>query len=109
MQTTTAAPIYDEVTEEEYNLISKRAAFEEDFVVDDNGEGYAGRGLEDWDNHASDYSSDEDHNDKGKRKRQKHKDPISNMFKQQLKKKAPVIPQQVSVFDSAAAECRRYC
>ncbi|KAL5033467.1 DNA-directed DNA polymerase alpha catalytic subunit pol1 [Batrachochytrium dendrobatidis] len=55
------ADIFDVVTEEEYNTLSKRTRLEDDFVVDDNGEGYANGGLEDWDNPQSGQSStDED-------------------------------------------------
>ena len=52
------APIYDEVTEMEYNQIAKRALLEDDFIVDDNGQGYVGRGLEDWDTKQESSESD---------------------------------------------------
>ncbi|KAJ3276787.1 DNA-directed DNA polymerase alpha catalytic subunit pol1 [Terramyces sp. JEL0728] len=65
-------PIYDEVTEEEYNAIAKRAILEDDFVVDDNGEGY-GRGIEDWDAPQSDSESDLEQ-DQVPKKRKKKKD-----------------------------------
>ncbi|KAH6570971.1 hypothetical protein BASA60_007400 [Batrachochytrium salamandrivorans] len=53
--------IFDEVTEEEYNTLNKRSRLEDDFVVDDNGEGYGNNGLEDWDHPQSGQSStDED-------------------------------------------------
>ncbi len=44
-----SAPIYDVVPEDEFNTIAKKMMLEDDFVVDDNGEGYAQGGLEDWD------------------------------------------------------------
>ena len=59
------AAIFDLVTEEEFNAISKRQIMEDDFVVDDNGEGYANRGLEDWDKPQSDFSDDEEQTEKG--------------------------------------------
>ena len=36
-------PIFDMVSEEEFNKIAKRVILEDDFVVDDNGEGKASR------------------------------------------------------------------
>lgn len=54
------ADIYDEVTEEEYKAIAKRAMLEDDFVVDDTGQGYAENGLEDWDRPESDYGSSDE-------------------------------------------------
>ncbi|KAI9741636.1 MAG: DNA-directed DNA polymerase alpha catalytic subunit pol1 [Cirrosporium novae-zelandiae] len=41
-------PIYDEVDEEAYKKIVRQRLNEDDFVVDDNGEGYADDGREDW-------------------------------------------------------------
>ncbi len=58
-QVTEEAPIFDLVPEDEFNSIAKRIMLEDDFIVDDNGEGYAVGGLEDWDAHHDDYS-DED-------------------------------------------------
>lgn len=40
--------IFEEVTEEHFNEVSKRKAREDDFVVDDHGEGYVHHALEDW-------------------------------------------------------------
>jgi DNA polymerase alpha subunit A len=52
-------PIFDLVPEDEFNSIAKRMMLEDDFVVDDNGEGYGAGGLEDWDaQHDSEYSGD---------------------------------------------------
>ena len=34
-----AKQIFDHVTEEEFNSISKKVALEDDFIVDDNGQG----------------------------------------------------------------------
>ncbi|KAI8892093.1 DNA polymerase alpha subunit p180 N terminal-domain-containing protein [Globomyces pollinis-pini] len=51
--------IYDEVSIHEFNSIAKRAMLEDDFVVDDNGAGYA-NGLENWDDPLSNSDSDSD-------------------------------------------------
>nr|KAJ3417157.1 DNA polymerase alpha catalytic subunit [Polyrhizophydium stewartii] len=53
--------IFELVTEEEFKARARRNVLEDDFVVDDNGEGYADGGLEDWDNpHTDADSSDAD-------------------------------------------------
>lgn len=41
--------IYDEVDEEGYKKVVRGRLDQDDFVVDDNGEGYADDGREDWD------------------------------------------------------------
>lgn len=41
--------LYDEVDEDGYKKIVRDRLNEDDFVVDDNGEGYADDGREDWD------------------------------------------------------------
>jgi hypothetical protein len=42
--------IFDSVSEDFFHEVSKRRAMEDDFVVDDNGEGYVAP-LEDWVTH----------------------------------------------------------
>ena len=44
-----ATALYDEVDEDGYKKIVRQRLNEDDFVVDDNGEGYADDGREDWD------------------------------------------------------------
>ncbi len=56
-------PIFEQVTEEEYNAIAQRNMRDNDFIVDDNGEGYVDQGLEDWDNVSMDSESSDDEND----------------------------------------------
>ena len=41
--------LYEEVDEAGYKKIVRQRLNEDDFVVDDNGEGYADDGREDWD------------------------------------------------------------
>lgn len=41
--------VYDEVDEKQYREILRERLDEDDFVVDDNGEGYADDGREEWD------------------------------------------------------------
>jgi DNA polymerase alpha subunit A len=54
--------IYDEVDEEGYKKVVRGRLDQDDFVVDDNGQGYADDGREeDWeDGRRADYSSEED-------------------------------------------------
>lgn len=51
--------IYDEVDEDGYKKIVRNRLNQDDFVVDDNGEGYADDGREDWDR-VQQYDSDSD-------------------------------------------------
>lgn len=54
-----APDLYDEVDEDGYKKIVRNRLNEDDFVVDDNGEGYADDGREDWDR-VRHYDSDSD-------------------------------------------------
>ena len=40
--------VYEEVDEEGYNKVVRARLDQDDFVIDDNGEGYADDGREDW-------------------------------------------------------------
>src|SRR3978361_2097906 len=70
--------IYDEVDEDGYKKVVRSRLDKDDFVVDDNGEGYADDGREEWQNERQYYSSDgEDVPLKGnaaKRKREEDRD-----------------------------------
>ncbi len=70
--------IYDEVDEDGYKKVVRSRLDKDDFVVDDNGEGYADDGREEWQNERQYYSSDgEDVPIKGnaaKRKREEDRD-----------------------------------
>lgn len=51
--------LYEEVDEEGYKKVVRNRLNQDDFVIDDNGEGYADDGREDWDrDHRQGYGSD---------------------------------------------------
>ncbi|CAK7221044.1 DNA-directed DNA polymerase alpha catalytic subunit pol1 [Sporothrix curviconia] len=56
--------LYEEVDENQYKDIVRQRLNEDDFVVDDNGEGYADDGREEWDRKQV-YDSDSDENEGG--------------------------------------------
>lgn len=59
--------LYEEVDENQYKKIIRDRLDQDDFVVDDNGEGYADDGREEWDRQPQYYSeSDEDMPVKGR-------------------------------------------
>ncbi|PQK17706.1 hypothetical protein BB8028_0008g02140 [Beauveria bassiana] len=62
--------LYDEVDEDGYKKIVRDRLNQDDFVVDDNGEGYADDGREDWDR-VRQYDSESDLEDLPTRGRQK--------------------------------------
>lgn len=70
------AAIYDEVDEEGYKKVVRSRLNEDDFVVDDKGEGYADDGREEWQAERQYYSSDEgvDAPLKGKAAKRKRED-----------------------------------
>ncbi|PWW75473.1 hypothetical protein C7212DRAFT_296240 [Tuber magnatum] len=43
--------LYEVVDEEEYKKVVRQRLDQDDFVVDDRGEGYADNGMDDWDDH----------------------------------------------------------
>jgi DNA polymerase alpha subunit A len=47
--------LYDEVDDEQYKKVVRGRLEEDDFIVDDNGEGYVDDGREEWDNDHSGY------------------------------------------------------
>ncbi|KAL1842844.1 hypothetical protein VTJ49DRAFT_4011 [Mycothermus thermophilus] len=64
--------LYEEVDEDQYKKIVRDRLNQDDFVVDDNGEGYADDGREEWDRvHTYDYESDEELPVRGKDKKSK--------------------------------------
>lgn len=52
--------IYDEVDEEGYKKVVRGRLNQDDFVVDDKGEGYADDGREEWQAERQQYSSEEE-------------------------------------------------
>jgi DNA polymerase alpha subunit A len=51
--------IYDEVDDDGYKKVIRNRLDQDDFVVDDNGAGYADDGREVWNEQTVDYASDE--------------------------------------------------
>jgi len=51
------ADLYEEVDEDGYKKVVRERLNQDDFVIDDNGEGYADDGREEWDRRP-DYGSD---------------------------------------------------
>ncbi len=79
--------IYEEVDDDGYKKIIRNRLDEDDFVVDDNGEGYADDGREVWNEQTAQYSDESDEEDlpargkAAKRKREEEKqrkDKINN-------------------------------
>ena len=59
----TSVDIYDEVDEMEYRKHKRDQLLNDDFIVDENGEGYAETGADEWEHHEDYYSEDEDDDD----------------------------------------------
>ncbi|CUM65230.1 uncharacterized protein PRCAT00002861001 [Priceomyces carsonii] len=92
--------IYDEVDEETYRKHKRKQLMNDDFIVDDDGEGYVDNGVDEWDERSRPayYSDEEEVEDssKGNKKRSKKRiqkvtktAQISNYFKPSDKKSAP--------------------
>ena len=61
--------IYDEVDEETYREHKRNQLMNDDFIVDDNGEGYVDTGADEWDDASRpNYYSDEEVNEKEKKR-----------------------------------------
>ncbi|KAG4305731.1 hypothetical protein PORY_000641 [Pneumocystis oryctolagi] len=78
--------LYDLVDEDEYRKIVRKRLDEEDFVVDDHGEGYVDNGIEDWGTNEESSSEEEKANWKKSEKKRVQNEKINHFFK----KKAPV-------------------
>ncbi|KAG5366845.1 DNA polymerase alpha catalytic subunit [Yarrowia sp. B02] len=73
-----AEDVYDELDENEFKQHRKQELLQDDFVVGDNGEGYADTGAYEWEDTGKRYgSSDEDGSPKSKRSK-KNSDVIKN-------------------------------
>jgi len=78
--------IYDVVDEDDYRAKRREDLLKDDFVIDDNGDGYVDTGVDEWDNKGRHryYSSEEDeeeNNSKKKKQKVKKTAPINNFFK----------------------------
>ncbi|KAK6205518.1 DNA-directed DNA polymerase alpha [Scheffersomyces amazonensis] len=83
--------IYDEVDEETYREHKRKQLMNDDFIVDDDGEGYVDTGADEWDasTRPNYYSDDDDDQVSNKKRKHKHHQPvkvtktakISNFFK----------------------------
>lgn len=58
-----AESIYETVDDEGYKKVVRSRLDQDDFVVDDNGEGYADDGREDWQDERQAYDDSESEND----------------------------------------------
>jgi DNA polymerase alpha subunit A len=65
--------IYDEVDNEGYRKHLQERLMEDDFVVDDNGEGYVDNGVDYWETKHNYYSDDEESDGQSRRKSKKSK------------------------------------
>ncbi|ODV97798.1 hypothetical protein PACTADRAFT_14300 [Pachysolen tannophilus NRRL Y-2460] len=54
--------LYDEVDEDEYRKHKRDELLKDDFVVQDNGEGYVDNGVDEWDSRTHNYYSEEESN-----------------------------------------------
>ncbi|KAI9828040.1 MAG: DNA-directed DNA polymerase alpha catalytic subunit pol1 [Thelocarpon impressellum] len=78
------AQVYEEVDEECYKKVVRDRLNRDDFVIDDNGEGYADDGREDWANERRggyDSESEDELPMKGKRKREGERERMDKMDK----------------------------
>lgn len=80
--------IYDLVDEDKYREKRREDLLRDDFVIDDNGEGYIDTGVDEWGAEGRHKFSDEEEDDKPKSKKKKLQPmvkksaPINNFFKQ---------------------------
>lgn len=89
--------IYDEVDDENYRRYKTNQLLKDDFVVEDNGEGYVDNGVDEWDHRYSDEEQEEEGEVEQKRERKvKKKSTIDNLFKpSELPKPKPKIEMNV--------------
>ncbi|KAK9364876.1 hypothetical protein V1509DRAFT_634993 [Lipomyces kononenkoae] len=93
--------IYDEVDEAGFKLVVQQRLMNEDFVVDDNGLGYADNGTYDWD-HTGDVEESETEEDGPKRKKKKLKDKVDGMSKKQENAMEKFVSKSSSLQKTAA-------
>lgn len=93
--------IYEEVDDEGYKKVIRDRLDEDDFVVDDNGEGYADDGREVWNEQTENYDSESEdelpaRGKAAKRKReeeQQRKEKINNGISKYFNKGAAAAPK----------------
>ncbi|TVY92235.1 DNA polymerase alpha catalytic subunit [Lachnellula willkommii] len=95
--------LYEEVDEDGYKKVVRERLNQDDFVIDDNGEGYADDGREEWDSKRPGYDTDSEEElpvkgksgKAAKRKREEEKTKKENMDKgiSNYFTKGPVAPQ----------------
>ncbi|ONH68414.1 DNA polymerase alpha catalytic subunit A [Cyberlindnera fabianii] len=80
--------IYDLVDEDQYREKRRDDLLKDDFVIDDNGEGYVDTGVDEWDGKRHSYSSDEEEFNTNKTSKKSKKQipvkksaPINSFFK----------------------------
>ena len=101
--------IYEEVDDEGYKKVIRNRLDQDDFVVDDNGAGYADDGREDWNEGGPQYDSDSDEENelpRGKAAKRKHeeeqqrKEKINNGISKYFKTGAASAPKPKVSFKS---------
>ncbi|KAK6459207.1 DNA-directed DNA polymerase alpha [Scheffersomyces xylosifermentans] len=105
------AGIYDEVDEDTYREHKRKQLMNDDFIVDDDGEGYVDNGVDEWDDSTRpQYYSDEEVDDRsGKKRKSKNRNlkptkvakvaQISNFFKPSSGITAPTKKIDTSIDD----------
>ncbi|GEQ68202.1 hypothetical protein JCM33374_g1869 [Metschnikowia sp. JCM 33374] len=74
------ASIYDEVDEDTFRQRKREQLMNDDFIVDDNGEGYVDNGVDEWDEATRpNYYSDEEETETKKRKRGKPQKKVTKV------------------------------
>lgn len=70
--------IYDEVDEDTYRQHKRNQMINDDFIVDDDGEGYVDNGVDEWDDRTRPnyYSDEEDEIVDGKKRKKKERKPV---------------------------------
>lgn len=92
--------VYDLVDEDQYRKVKRQELLRDDFVEDDDGQGYVDRGVDGWEDEHNYYDDDDDDNDNeedqsktnrntgtSKKRSRKVKDTIGDMVKQQKAKR----------------------
>ncbi|AEY97369.1 FAER381Cp [Eremothecium gossypii FDAG1] len=88
--------VYDLVGEEQFQEQRRRELLRDDFVVDDDGQGYVNNGLDEWADTRGDVSSDE--NDPQQRQASNKKDGRKDLIEMMANaQKSRAVPQQKKV------------